>query len=158
MAAAPVHGPAAVRRLNLRGASEGCRLGAGAWSPTRATILQGNRSATSALITFNVTSVSEKRKITGWFISAAPRCDACGGRYKETKCGSVEVLAIWQPLSAATFAFAKGTLTGTVRDASGSVLPGVNVEASSTVRTEKSATWSPKAGCVPNYRAQSRHV
>jgi hypothetical protein len=37
-------------------------------------------------------------------------------------------------------AFAQGTLTGTVRDASGGVLPGVTVEASSPVLTEKVRT------------------
>jgi hypothetical protein len=39
-----------------------------------------------------------------------------------------------------TIAFAQGTLTGTVRDASGGVLPGVTVEASSPALTEKVRT------------------
>src|SRR5687767_1655423 len=39
-----------------------------------------------------------------------------------------------------SLAFAQGTLTGTVRDASGGVLPGVTVEASSPVLIEKVRT------------------
>ena len=39
-----------------------------------------------------------------------------------------------------TLAFAQGTLTGTVRDASGAVLPGVTVEAASPALTEKVRT------------------
>ena len=46
------------------------------------------------------------------------------------------VLAILIP----SIAFAQGTLTGTVRDASGGVLPGVTVEASSPALTEKVRT------------------
>jgi len=36
-----------------------------------------------------------------------------------------------------SLAFAQATLTGTVKDASGGVLPGVTVEASSAALTEK---------------------
>ena len=39
-----------------------------------------------------------------------------------------------------TLAFAQGTLTGVVRDASGGVLPGVTVEAASPALTEKVRT------------------
>ena len=39
-----------------------------------------------------------------------------------------------------SLAFAQGTLTGTVRDASGGVLPGVTVEAASPALTEKVRT------------------
>src|SRR5215203_3419169 len=45
-------------------------------------------------------------------------------------------LAVLMP----TIAFAQATITGTVKDASGAVLPGVNVEASSPVLIEKVRT------------------
>ncbi|HZI81123.1 MAG TPA: TonB-dependent receptor, partial [Vicinamibacterales bacterium] len=47
----------------------------------------------------------------------------------------IAVLALWP-----TLAFAQGTLTGVVRDASGGVLPGVTVEAASPALTEKVRT------------------
>ncbi len=50
-------------------------------------------------------------------------------------------LALMLPsLAAAQGALARGTLTGTVRDASGGVLPGVTVEASSPALIEKVRT------------------
>jgi len=44
-----------------------------------------------------------------------------------------------------SLAFAQGTLTGTVRDQSGSVLPGVTVEASSPVLSKRCARGSAMA-------------
>ena len=50
-------------------------------------------------------------------------------------------LALMLPsLAAAQGALARGTLTGTVRDASGAVLPGVTVEAASPALIEKVRT------------------
>src|SRR5712672_1045377 len=48
------------------------------------------------------------------------------------------LVAVWTIASGT--AFAQGTLAGVVRDASGLVLPGVTVEASSPVLIEKSRT------------------
>jgi hypothetical protein len=52
------------------------------------------------------------------------------------KCFAVAAAVVLLP----SMAFAQGTLTGTVRDASGGVLPGVTVEASSPVLIEKVRT------------------
>jgi hypothetical protein len=49
-------------------------------------------------------------------------------------------LALLPSLAAAQGALARGTLTGTVRDASGAVLPGVTVEAASPALIEKLRT------------------
>ena len=56
--------------------------------------------------------------------------------YRAVKC-SLWVAAF---LLLSSSAFAQGTLTGTVRDASGAVLPGVTVEAASPALTEKVRT------------------
>ena len=54
---------------------------------------------------------------------------------------------------------AQGTLTGTVRDASGAVLPGVTVEAAQPRSSEKVRTVvTDGAGHVPHHRAASRHL
>src|SRR5438093_10613924 len=50
------------------------------------------------------------------------------------------VLILMAAVLLPSLAFAQGTLTGTVRDQSGSVLPGVTVEASSPVLIEKVRT------------------
>ena len=58
-----------------------------------------------------------------------------------------------------SLAFAQGTLTGTVKDQSGSVLPGVTVEASSPVLIEKVRTGDHRRrGTVPHHRSQSGHL
>ncbi len=55
--------------------------------------------------------------------------------------GAVKYLAVFvAALLVPTFAYAQATLTGTVRDSSGSVLPGVTVEATSPALTEKTRT------------------
>src|SRR5262245_40369442 len=55
--------------------------------------------------------------------------------------GPVKSLAVFvMALLVPTFAYAQATLTGTVRDSSGSVLPGVTVEASSPALIEKTKT------------------
>src|SRR5262245_20704064 len=55
--------------------------------------------------------------------------------------GPVKYLAVFvAALLVPTFAYAQSTLTGTVRDSSGSVLPGVTVEASSPALIEKTKT------------------
>src|SRR5688500_12208954 len=53
---------------------------------------------------------------------------------------SAAVLVLLPALAAAQGALARGTLTGTVRDPSGAVLPGVTVEATSPVLIEKVRT------------------
>ena len=58
-----------------------------------------------------------------------------------------------------SLASAQGTLTGTVRDQSGAVLPGVTVEASSPALIEKVRTGGHRRRrAVPHYRSESRHV
>ncbi len=54
--------------------------------------------------------------------------------------GVVKCLVFAAALMLPSLAFAQGTLTGTVRDASGGVLPGVTVEAASPALTEKVRT------------------
>ena len=53
---------------------------------------------------------------------------------------SKAVLILMAAVLLPSLAFAQGTLTGTVKDQSGSVLPGVTVEASSPVLIEKVRT------------------
>ena len=58
--------------------------------------------------------------------------------YRILLSGIVIVFALTMPsVAAAQGALARGTLTGTVRDASGAVLPGVTVEAASPALIEK---------------------
>src|SRR5688572_9612244 len=54
--------------------------------------------------------------------------------------GASKAVLIVAALLLPSFAFAQGTLTGTVRDESGGVLPGVTVEASSPALIEKVRT------------------
>ena len=54
--------------------------------------------------------------------------------------GSKAVLIFTAAVLLPSLAFAQGTLTGTVRDTSGAVLPGVTVEASSPALIEKVRT------------------
>ena len=55
--------------------------------------------------------------------------------------------------------FAQGSLTGTVRDTSGAVLPGVTVEAASHALIEKTrSAIDRRHGPVPNRRPAPRHV
>ena len=61
------------------------------------------------------------------------------------RCASRIVLILTAAVLLPSLAFAQGTLTGTVRDQSGGVLPGVTVEASSPALIEKCARRSPTA-------------
>src|SRR5688572_32632762 len=54
--------------------------------------------------------------------------------------GMVKCCVVLAAVLLPSLVFAQGTLTGTVRDASGAVLPGVTVEASSPVLIEKVRT------------------
>ena len=55
------------------------------------------------------------------------------------------VLILTAAILLPSVAFAQGTLTGTIRDESGAVLPGVTVEASSPALIEKVRTPPPMA-------------
>src|SRR5437867_1487620 len=63
------------------------------------------------------------------------------------------VVAVLLCLVAPAAAFAQATLAGTVKDASGAVLPGVTVEASSPVLIEK--TRSATSDAAGQYRIES---
>ena len=64
----------------------------------------------------------------------------CPHAWNAENVGSPSSLRLFPSLAAAQGALARGTLTGTVRDASGAVLPGVTVEASSPALIEKVRT------------------
>ena len=72
---------------------------------------------------------------------------------------SKAVLILMAAVLLPSLAFAQGTLTGTVRDQSGGVLPGVTVEASSPALIEKIAHGRHRRRrAVPHYRSESRHL
>ena len=63
------------------------------------------------------------------------------------------------PAAARGPVFAQGSLTGTVRDASGAVLPGVTVEAASPALIEKTrSAVDRRHGPVPHHRSAPRHL
>src|SRR6266700_3911793 len=77
--------------------------------------------------------------------SSGPRCRRRRGTHSVPKedymrWASKAILMLMAALLLPSAAFAQGTLTGTVRDESGGVLPGVTVEASSPALIEKVRT------------------
>ena len=62
-------------------------------------------------------------------------------------------------LMAPAVVWAQATITGTVKDTSGALLPGVTVEASSPVLIEKSSRRRQRRhGAVPHRESAPRHV
>ncbi len=57
-----------------------------------------------------------------------------------------------------SLAYAQASIAGVVRDASGAVLPGVTVEATSPALIEKVRTWSPMAPDSTDRKPQTRRI
>ena len=66
---------------------------------------------------------------------------------------------MWLLLPLAAFAQASSaTLTGTVKDTTGGVLPGVTINAKTSRPTKPASTVSGHDGAVPHHQPSARHV